>query len=136
MTGDLGDSDAWMGNGSRLIAQILGAALALLVMTEGGDLGPAYVAEEMWAFDMWTVVGSLAGGALLWTVYDRCDAWVAAIGVMALSGALALGGASDMGAMLLNMGDADLVASLANWVLNGAFAGVGALASVKLASIC
>ncbi|MBT92731.1 MAG: hypothetical protein CMA61_02875 [Euryarchaeota archaeon] len=133
MTGDLGDSDAWMGNASRLIAQILGAALALLVMTEGGDLGPAYVAEEMWAFDMWTVVGSLAGGALLWTVYDRCDAWVAAIGVMALSGALALGGASDMGAMLLNMGDADLVASLANWVLNGAFAGVGALASVKLA---
>jgi hypothetical protein len=134
MTGDLGDTDAWMGNGMRLVAQVIGAALAVLVMSEGGDLG-TYTAEVMWEFEMWTMVGSLAGGALLWTVYDRCDAWVAAIAVMALSGALALGGASDMGSMLLNMGDADLVASLANWVLNGAFAGVGALASVKIADM-
>ena len=132
MTGDLGDTDAWMANGMRLLFQVIGAALAIMVATHGGEIGPAYEADVMWEFDMWPAMGMLAGGALLWTVYDRCDAWVAAMAVMATAGAVAYGGAGDMGAALLNSGDADMAASLANWVLDGAIAGLGALLATKV----
>ena len=132
MTGDLGDTDAWMANGMRLLFQVIGAALAIMVATHGGELGPDYAAEAMWEFDMWPAMGMLAGGALLWTVYDRCDAWVAAMAVMATAGAVAYGGAGDMGAALLNSGDADMAASLVNWVMDGAIAGIGAMLATKV----
>ena len=76
MTGDLTDSDSWMDNGSRLIAQVIGAVLAVLLITSGESSPVA--APDMWAFDMWPALGMIAGGALLWTVYARCDAWVTA----------------------------------------------------------
>jgi len=132
MTGDLGDQDAWMDNGMRLVFQVIGAAAAIMVATQAGDIGPDYVAQDMWEFEMWSAVGMVAGGALLWTVYSRCDAWVAAIAVMATVAAVDFGGASDMGAALLNSGDADMVASLANWVANGAMAGIGAMVATKV----
>ena len=141
MTGDLGDQDAWMNNGMRLVFQVIGAAVAIMVMTHGGEIGPDYVAQDMWEFEMWSAVGMVAGGALLWTVYSRCDAWVTAFVVMALvtagtaletDPAVAFGGASDMGAALLNSGDADMVASLANWIANGALAGIGAMVATKV----
>ena len=132
MTGDLGDTDAWMANGMRLLFQVIGAALAIMVATHGGEIGPEYAAESMWEFDMWPAMGMLAGGALLWTVYDRCDAWVAAMAVMATAGAVAYGGAGDMGAALLNSGDADMAASLVNWVMDGAIAGIGAMLATKV----
>ena len=65
-------------------------------------------------------------------VYDRCDAWVAAMAVMATAGAVAYGGAGDMGAALLNSGDADMAASLVNWVMDGAIAGIGAMLATKV----
>tara|TARA_B100000029_G_scaffold153900_1_gene149206 strand:+ start:2167 stop:2733 length:567 start_codon:yes stop_codon:yes gene_type:complete len=132
MTGDLGDSDAWMANGMRLVFQVIGAALAVMLGAELAAEAPVYEAEVMWEFDMWPAMGTLAGGALLWTVYDRCDAWVAAMAVMATAGVVAYGGAGDMGAALLNSGDADMAASLANWVLDGAVAGLGALLATKV----
>ena len=103
-----------------------------MVATHGGEIGPDYMAESMWEFDMWPAMGMLAGGALLWTVYDRCDAWVAAMAVMATAGAVAYGGAGDMGAALLNSGDADMAASLVNWVMDGAIAGIGAMLATKV----
>jgi len=137
MTGDLSDSGAWQDNGSRLAAQVVGALLAVVLMTEAGAVGPDYdaAATATWAFDLWPAMGTMAAGALLWTVYDRCDAWVAAFVVLAMSGTLALGGASDMGAMIMGDLGGDLVDVASNWVMDGALAGVGALISVKVADM-
>ena len=137
MTGDLSDSGAWQDNGSRLAAQVVGALLAVVLMTEAGAVGPDYdaAATATWAFDLWPAIGTMAAGALLWTVYDRCDAWVAAFVVLAMSGTLALGGASDMGAMIMGDLGGDLVDVASNWVMDGALAGVGALVSVKVADM-
>ena len=137
MTGDLSDSGAWQDNGSRLAAQVVGALLAVVLMTEAGEVGPAYDAAltSAWEVDLWPAMGTVAAGALLWTVYDRCDAWVTAFVVLAMSGTLALGGASDMGAMIMGDLGGDLVDVASNWVMNGALAGVGALVSVKVADM-
>jgi len=137
MTGDVSDSGAWQDNGSRLAAQVVGALLAVVLMTEAGAVGPDYdaAATATWAFDLWPAMGTMAAGALLWTVYDRCDAWVAAFVVLAMSGTLALGGASDMGAMIMGDLGGDLVDVASNWVMDGALAGVGALISVKVADM-
>ena len=137
MTGDISDSGAWQDNGSRLAAQVVGALLAVVLMTEAGAVGPDYdaAATATWAFDLWPAMGTMAAGALLWTVYDRCDAWVTAFVVLAMSGTLALGGASDMGAMIMGDLGGDLVDVASNWVMNGALAGVGALISVKVADM-
>ena len=129
----LASNDPTPGGGSAsAVALSQGAALAIMVATHGGEIGPAYEADVMWEFDMWPAMGMLAGGALLWTVYDRCDAWVAAMAVMATAGAVAYGGAGDMGAALLNSGDADMAASLVNWVMDGAIAGIGAMLATKV----
>ena len=137
MTGDLGDSGAWQDNGSRLVAQVVGALIAVVLVTNAGAVGPEYdsAATSTWAFNLWPAMGTMAAGALLWTVYDRCDAWVTAFAVMAMSGTLALGGASDMGAMIMGDLGGDLVDVASNWVMNGALAGVGALVSVKVADM-
>ena len=137
MTGDLSDSGAWQDNGSRLAAQVVGALIAVVLMTEAGEVGPAYDAAltSAWEVDLWPAMGTVAAGALLWTVYDRCDAWVTAFVVLAMSGTLALGGASDMGAMIMGDLGGDLVDVASNWVMNGALAGVGALVSVKVADM-
>jgi hypothetical protein len=137
MTGDPTDSGEWQDNGSRLAAQVVGALLAVVLMTEAGTVGPDYdaAATATWTFDLWPAMGTMAAGALLWTVYDRCDAWVAAFVVLAMSGTVALGGASDMGAMIMGDLGGDLVDVASNWVMNGALAGVGALISVKVADM-
>ena len=97
MTGDLGDTDAWTDNGSRLVAQMVGAILALMMVGSGSH--DAADAPAMWGFDLWDTLTAVGAGALLWTVYDRCDAWVTAFVVMAMVSAdpsvLAVTGASD-----------------------------------------
>jgi len=131
MTGDLSDTDAWTDNGLRLVAQVVGAAMALMMVGSGSH--DAAAAPDMWSFDLWTTLGAVAAGALLWTVYDRCDAWVTAFVIMAIVGteALAFGGASDMGGALVGGGD-DMAASMVDWVMGGALAGVGALVATKV----
>jgi len=130
MTGDLADSDSWMDNGSRLVSQVIGAVLALMLVNSG-DVGDV-VAADMWSFDMWGALGMIAGGALLWTVYDRCDAWVTAFVVLALG--TMVGGSSDMAGALVGSGG-DIGASVSNWLVDGVLVGVGALASVKIAEM-
>ena len=51
MTGDLQDTDAWMGNVMRLVFQMLGACVAVVLMAEGGDVTAAE--PEMWGFELW-----------------------------------------------------------------------------------
>ncbi len=126
MTGDLTDSDSWMDNGSRLVAQVIGAVLAVLLLTKGEST--TVEAAVMWKFDMWPALGLIAGGALLWTVYDRCDAWVTAFVVLALG--TMVGGNMDMAQNL--MGSGDIAAAASNWVMDGVMVGIGAMASVKI----
>ena len=51
MTGDLQDTDAWIGNVMRLVFQMLGACVAVVLMAEGGDVTAAE--PEMWGFELW-----------------------------------------------------------------------------------
>ena len=44
MTGDIADADNWTNNGIRLIAQMVGALLAILMMTEAGEIDTGYAA--------------------------------------------------------------------------------------------
>ena len=132
MTGDLGDTDAWMDNGTRLVAQVVGAILALMLIG-GGTIAGVETETTMWSFDLWDTLGAVAAGALLWTVYDRCDAWVTAFVIMAIvgTGALSFGGASDMGTSLVGGGD-DMGAAIVAWVMGGLWAGVGAMVATKV----
>jgi hypothetical protein len=132
MTGDLGDTDAWMDNGTRLVAQVVGAILALMLIG-GGTIAGVETETTMWSFDLWDTLGAVAAGALLWTVYDRCDAWVTAFVIMAIvgTGALSFGGASDMGTSLVGGGD-NVAAAVVAWVMGGLWAGVGAMVATKV----
>ena len=153
MTGDLGDTDAWMDNGSRLVAQFVGAALALAITGDAlGEFAAATVSTSGFGIDSGEVVMAIAGGALMWTVYSRCDAWVAAFAIMALAaaGGLDVTGAGDMAAQMLG-GGADAIAESADgagdgvdavvvesmdavvdWVMTGLWAGIGALIATKV----
>jgi len=130
MTGDLADQDSWMDNGSRLVAQVIGAVLAVVMITEGES--SAVAAPDMWAFDMWPALGMIAGGALLWTVYSRCDAWVTAFVVMAMG--TMVGNSMGMASNLMGDGG-DIAAMASHWVLDGLMVGIGAMASVKIAEM-
>ena len=147
MTGDLGDSDAWMDNGSRLVAQFVGAAIALAVTGDTlGAFDAAATGTSGFGIEGGEVVMAIAGGALMWTVYDRCDAWVAAFAIMALAGAggVDVTAAGDMASQLLGGGTAESVAgagdaivvdsmdAVVDWVMSGLWAGVGALVATKV----
>ncbi|MEC8938897.1 MAG: hypothetical protein VX999_03905 [Candidatus Thermoplasmatota archaeon] len=133
MTGDLQDADAWIGNGMRLLFQVLGAALALLLMAEAGDVTAAD--SDMWGVDVWGeadnnmdgAVMMLAAGALIGAIASRCDGWMTAFAVVALAGSLGAGvGGADMMASEL-VGGGNIVEGLSNWVMDGVVIGLGAM---------
>jgi hypothetical protein len=131
MTGDLSDTEGnWMANGMRLVAQVAGAALAVVVATEAGAIDTLWAPTDMWipdiADNLWGVIGMIAAGAIWWQVHTRCDsAWASAFGLMALGGAMELMGAHNMGASLVDAlnGTAD---TAVNWICDGLFVGIGA----------
>ena len=135
MTGDMGDTEGnWIPNGMRLLAQAVGALLAIILVTEGKDAG--WEATEMWipdiADNLWSVVGMIAAGAVWWQVHTRCNsAWASAFGMMVLGGAMTLNGAHEMGASLASLGDG-IADTLVNWIFDGLFVGLGALIGVKI----
>jgi hypothetical protein len=126
MTGDLADTDAWIGNVMRLLMQVVGAGAALALMGEG-TVEAAATAPEMVGFDLWPMLGMVAAGAVIGAVASRCDGWMTAFAVVALAGALGAGvtGANDMAAEV--MGGGAIVEALSTWVVDGAVIGVGAL---------
>ena len=134
MTGDLGDAEGnWMANGLRLVWQVVGALLAIVLMTEAGDIGPDWAySEDMWIAgvgdDVWGLLGMLAAGAVFWQIHTRCDtAWVSAFAILALGGAMGgIGAAESMASSLLD-GGSTTVTVLADWVLMSAVVGAGAL---------
>ncbi|MDP6900256.1 MAG: hypothetical protein QGF94_05425 [Candidatus Thalassarchaeaceae archaeon] len=137
MTGDLADAEGnWMANGMRMLAQVVGAVLAILLATEFGEIDTTWAATDMWIPDIadhiWGVVGMIAAGAIWWQVHTRCDsAWASAFGLMMLAGAMTLTGANEMGASITSAGDG-IVDTLVNWIVDGAIVGVGALLGTKI----
>ena len=137
MTGDMGDTEGnWMANGMRLVAQAVGALLAILLATEFGGIETGWAATDMWLPDiadhLWSVIGMIAAGAVWWQVHTRCDsAWASAFGLMVLGGAMTLTGAHEMGASIASAGDG-IVDTLVNWVCDGLFVGLGAFVGAKI----
>ncbi len=126
MTGDLQDTDAWMGNVMRLVMQMVGAGAALALAGEG-SVNAAAEAPEMWAFDLWPMLTMLAAGAIIATVASRCDGWMTAFAVVALAGSLGAGitGAEGMAAEV--MGGGAPVEMASHWIVDGVVIGLGAM---------
>ena len=132
MTGDLQDTDAWIGNVMRLVMQVVGAGAALAMMGEGTVDAAGLDADgaeivAMWAFDLWPMLGMVAAGAVIGAVASRCDGWMTAFAVVALAGAMGAGvtGAETMAGEV--MGGGAIVEAASTWVLDGVVIGVGAL---------
>ena len=131
MTGDLSDTEGnWMANGMRLVGQVVGAALAVVLMTEAGDVDLGWAPTDMWIPDIgdniWGVLATIAAGAVWWQVHTRCDsAWASAFGLMVLGGAMTLNGGHEMGAMLAD-GAGSAADVLPAWIVDGLLVGIGA----------
>ena len=133
LTGDLADAEGnWMANGMRLLAQVVGGLLAIMMMTEFGAEPTDWAATEFAMPEMWAAITTIAAGALWWYVHSNTDsAWVSAFGLMALGGAMMLSGGHEMAAMAADgMGSVADVAPA--WILDGALVGVGAFVAGKV----
>ncbi len=139
MTGDLQDTDAWIGNVMRLVFQMLGACVAVVLMAEGGDVAAAE--PDMWGFELWgpdAAEGAdvnnmdgflmmLGAGALIGVIAGRCDGWMTAFAVVALAGSLGAGvGGADMMATEL-VGGGNIAEAASHWIVDGVVIGVGAM---------
>lgn len=130
MTGDLGDVEGnWMANGMRLLAQAVGALLAIMMVTEVGNNSPdpAWEAMAFAAPKAWAAITTVAAGAIWWTIHTRSDStWVSAFGLMVVGGAMVLDGGHQMGASLASSasGIGDVLPA---WILDGLMVGVGAM---------
>ncbi len=137
MTGDLSDTEGnWMANGMRLIAQVIGACLAVALATEFGDIETGWEATDMWIPDIadngFMLIGLVAAGAVWWQVHTRTDsAWVSAFALVMFVQALNTDGANEMAASVLGGADG-LLDTLVNWIFDGLFVGVGALLGSKI----
>ena len=137
LTGDLSDVEGnWMRNGMRLVSQVIGACLAIVLMTEAGDIDTNWAATDMWITEIadvyWSVLAMVAAGAVWWQIHTRCESeWVSAFGLMALAGAMTISGAMEMGASITS-GFEGMVDTLVNWICDAAFIAIGALLGVKI----
>lgn len=133
LTGDLADAEGnWMANGMRLLAQVVGGVLAIMMVTEVGAIETGWAATEFAAPEAWAAITTVAAGALWWFVHSNTDsAWVSAFGLMVLGGAMMLSGGHEMAASLASSGDG-IADVLPAWIMDGALVGVGALAADKI----
>ncbi len=133
MTSDMSDQDMWMNNGLKLVMQIVGAAVALVLMAEVlevegmVDYATAYPdGQDAWAFDAMSVAGLVAAGAVLGHINSKVDNdWAMPVAVMAMAGLINFESAADMASMIMN-DTGDAVAVALPWLLDGAFVGAGA----------
>ncbi len=150
MTGDLSDAEGnWMANGMRLVAQIVGAVLAIALMTEVGAVDTTWDLVQP-GFDTpetWDMIGMVAAGAIFWMVHTRADsAWVSAFAVMVLAGTMGMTydvtteagdlvvsttGAGEMASSIMSSGE-DIVNIATAWIVSGLLCGVGALLATKM----
>ena len=134
MTSDMSDQDMWMNNGLKLVMQVVGAALAIVVMAEVLEWDMVTYAQAYpngqgdYEFDAMAVAGLVAAGAVLGHINSKVDNdWAMPVAVMAMAGLINFESAADMASMIMNdTGDALAVAL--PWLLDGAFVGAGAFA--------
>ena len=142
MTGNMSDTEGnWMANGMRLIAQVVGAVLAILLATEFGGIDSGWIHTDMWITDItaddaavsiWGVLRMIAAGAIWWQVHTRCDsAWASAFGLMVLGGAMVLDGGHEMGSMLAD-GAGSAADVLPAWIVDGLLVGLGARVGAEI----
>ena len=151
MTGDLSDAEGnWMPNGMRLLAQVAGAMLAILMMTEMGAIESTWdqVQPGFDAPDAWGAITMVAAGAIFWTIHTRADsAWVSGFAVMALAGMMGMTydvmagdvvaatvsttGAGEMASSIASSGH-EIAAIAQAWIVDGLLCGLGALVAVKV----
>ena len=151
MTGDLSDAEGnWMPNGMRLLAQVVGAMLAILMMTEMGAIESTWdqVQPGFDAPDAWGAITMVAAGAIFWTIHTRADsAWVSGFAVMALAGMMGMTydvmagevvaatvsttGAGEMASSIASSGH-EIAAIAQAWIVDGLLCGLGALVAVKV----
>ena len=149
MTGDLSDAEGnWMPNGMRLLAQVVGAMLAILMMTEMGAIESTWdqVQPGFDAPDAWGAITMVAAGAIFWTIHTRADsAWVSGFAVMALAGMMGMTydvmagevvaatvsttGAGEMASSIASSGH-EIAAIAKAWIVDGLLCGIGALVAV------
>ena len=129
---NLSDADAWINTGITLVAQIVGAALGVVLMgqitSDAVTYASAYAGgQAAWEFDAMTTLGLVAAGAILGHIHSKVDNnWAMPIAVMAMVGLVNFESAADMASMIINdTGDAMAVAL--PWLTDGIFVGVGAL---------
>ena len=146
MTGDLSDAEGnWMANGMRLVAQIVGAVLAIALATEVGAVETSWDLVQP-GFDTpgtWEAIGMVAAGAIFWMVHTRADsAWVSAFAVMVLAGTMGMTyeagdavvsttGAGEMATSIMSSGE-DIVNIATAWIVSGVLCGLGALLATKM----
>ena len=130
-----GDGDVegnYMPNGMRLLAQAVGALLAIVLATEAGGIETGWTAAEFEVPEVWPMLSMIAAGAVWWQVHTRCDsAWASAFGLMVLGGMMTLTGAHEMGASIASAGDgiADVVPA---WIVDGLLVGIGARVGAEI----
>ena len=142
MTGDMTDQDAWMANGMKLLMQVVGGALALVMMTKMGGEYDNYVTYDMggaagevtteYEFDIFTLAGGAAAGAILWCIHTKSgSAWGTAVGVDAMSAFIGAETSTDMASELMNEAE-NLQAMLMTWIITGVSVGAGAMLAMKI----
>ena len=142
MTGDMTDQDAWMANGMKLLMQVVGGALALVMMTKMGGEYDNYVTYDMgvaagevtteYEFDIFTLAGGAAAGAILWCIHTKSgSAWGTAVGVVAMSAFIGAETSTDMASELMNEAE-NLQAMLMTWIITGVSVGAGAMLAMKI----
>ena len=132
MTSDMSDQDMWMNNGLKLVMQVVGAALAIVLMAEVLEwdmvtYAQAYPAGQGdYEFDAMAVAGLIAAGAVLGHINSKVDNdWAMPVAVMAMAGLINFESAADMASMIMN-DTGDAVGVALPWLLDGAFVGAGA----------
>ena len=110
----------------RLLAQAVGALLAIVLATEAGGIETGWAAAEFEVPEVWPMLSMIAAGAVWWQVRTRCDsAWASAFGLMVLGGVMTLTGAHEMGASIASAGDG-IADVLPAWIVDGLLVGIGA----------
>ncbi|MDG1532991.1 MAG: hypothetical protein P8Q35_00895 [Candidatus Thalassarchaeaceae archaeon] len=132
MTSDMSDQDMWMNNGLKLVMQVVGAALAIVLMAEVLEWDMVTYAQAYptgqgdYEFDAMAVAGLVAAGAVLGHINSKVDNdWAMPVAVMAMAGLINFESAADMASMIMN-DTGDAVAVALPWLLDGAFVGAGA----------
>ena len=124
-----GDGDVegnYMPNGMRLLGQVVGALLAIMLATEAGGIETGWAAAAFEAPELWAALGTIAAGAVWWQMHTRCEsAWASAFGLMVLGGWMTLNGGHEMGASIASMGDG-IADVLPAWIVDGLLVGLGA----------